>query len=88
MAPGISLDDLLAGWGFEMVGEFKPCVRYYEAMDYLLLLEEDVAYVAEYKTQFLTLLWHPHEKRLVGVKIENYSFLKNALTEGENAGSK
>lgn len=54
---------------------FIPCARYYEPMDMLLYLEEDVSYRADRVDVFLTLLWHPYEDRAIGVKLKGFRFL-------------
>lgn len=57
-------------------GEFRPGLFYYSNMDYLLLLLEDVGFVSEWLPGgVIELLYHPHEKRLVGVKINGASTL-------------
>jgi hypothetical protein len=58
--------------------EIKPfvaCARYYEPMDLLMYLEEDLSYRADRVDAFLTLLWHPHEDRAIGVKLKGFRFL-------------
>jgi hypothetical protein len=46
-------------------------------------LNEDCSYRADRVDQFLTVLWHPHEDRLVGIKLKGFRFLferiKNVL---------
>lgn len=57
--------------------EFQPCCAYYPALDFLLYLTEDCAYVAGKfipKTH-VELLMHPHEDRVVGIKIHGFSAL-------------
>lgn len=60
----------LENFGFEGILPFEPRALYYETMDFLLYLEEDLPYRADRVDQFLTLLWHPHEDRAIGVKIK------------------
>ncbi len=64
--------------------EFKPFARYFPAIDAMLFVREDVSYRAEMiDEQYLTLLWHPWEPRLVGVKLcsmhEVYDLLKSVV---------
>jgi hypothetical protein len=54
---------------------FSPVARYYPGMDFLLYLNEDCSYRADRIDPFLTVLWHPYEDRLVGVKLKGFRFL-------------
>jgi hypothetical protein len=54
---------------------FEPCARYFESMDVLLYLEEDVPYRADRVDPFLTLLWHPSREEAIGVKLKGFRFL-------------
>ena len=56
-------------------GKFKPHSRYHAGMDFLLYLKEDVSYRADRVDAFLTLLWHPYEDRLVGLKLKGFHFI-------------
>lgn len=60
-------------------GGFQACARYYEPMDFLLYLREDLPYRADRVDSFLTLLWHPHEERAIGVKLKGFRFLFQQL---------
>jgi hypothetical protein len=62
-------------------GDFLPVARYYKEMDLILYLTEDCSYVADRLSAFLTILWHPYEKRLVGVKIKGCRFIFEQLKE-------
>lgn len=73
------LDDLLAQWGNTLGGPFQPCAHYYEAMDSVLYLQEDVSYRADRVDPFLTLLWHPQDDRVVGVKLKGWRYLFQRL---------
>lgn len=46
-----------------------PNVRYYTAMDMVLLLTEDVSYRARPYNRYVELLLHPEEERIVGIKV-------------------
>lgn len=65
----------------KLASPFVPCARYYEAMDYLLYLEEDVAHRADRVDSFLTLLWHPTDDRVIGVKLKGFRFLFGRIKE-------
>ena len=52
--------------------EFQPMARYFSAMDFLLYVKEDCNYVEDRVDRRLTLLWHPVEKRAIGVRIKGY----------------
>jgi hypothetical protein len=56
-------------------GGFQACARYYEAMDFILYLREDLPYRADRVDRFLTLLWHPSEDRAIGVKLKGFRYL-------------
>ncbi len=75
----MSLDHLLAQWGDIPFTEFDPYARYYEAMDVVLYLQEDVSYRADRVDGYLTLLWHPHEDRAIGVKLKGWRHLFTRL---------
>lgn len=70
-------------------GVFVATSRYYPAVDFLLYLREDVSYRADRVDEALTVLWHPYEDRLVGLKLKGFRVLlrevKHALDleEGE-----
>jgi len=59
--------------------DFVPCARFYEDMDVLLYLEEDIAYRADRVDSFLTLLWHPDKEEAIGVKLKGFRFLFQRL---------
>jgi hypothetical protein len=48
---------------------FVPTTRYYQAIDALLCLVEDVSYRSQPINEFLEVLWHPQESYLVGIKL-------------------
>ena len=75
----IALDNLLAQWGNGPLSQFQPCAHYYEAMDVVLYLQEDVSYRADRVDGFLTLLWHPQEDRAIGVKLKGWGYLFQRL---------
>ncbi len=54
---------------------FVPVARFYPAMDFLLYLAEDVSYRADRVDEILTVLWHPYEERLVGIKLKGFACL-------------
>lgn len=53
----------------------RPTTTYVKGMDCLLFLREDCSYRADRVDVYLTVLWHPHEQRLVGIKLKGCSFL-------------
>src|SRR5665213_2372823 len=59
--------------------KFQECARYYEPMDFVLYLREDLPYRADRVDSFLTLLWHPHEDRAIGVKLKGFRYLFQRL---------
>jgi hypothetical protein len=56
---------------------FRPVARYYPPMDFLLYLNEDCSYCADRVDKFLTLLWHPYEDKLVGIKLKGLRYIFN-----------
>lgn len=58
---------------------FLPMARYYSPMDFLLYLNEDVSYRAERVDPFLTVLWHPVDEKLVGIKLKGFRFIFERL---------
>lgn len=59
--------------------EFKPVTRYYQAMDMVLCVAEDVSYRSEAVGDFLEVLWHPTERYLVGLKVTHAKKVHRAL---------
>jgi len=75
MADTVDLVALAPADWTDTPGIFAPCARYYEDMDVLLYLEEDIPYRADRVDTFLTLLWHPEKEEAVGVKLKGFRFL-------------
>lgn len=50
---------------------FEPIISYNSERNFIIYLREDVSYRAQHYDEFLTILWHPYEKRIVGVQIHN-----------------
>lgn len=86
----LALDRLVpAGWAGDPDEPFQPCAKYFEAMDTLVYLEEDVAYRADRVDPFLTLLWHPDKAEAIGVKLKGFRYLFECLQEvAEGLGRK
>ena len=55
--------------------DFVPTAKYYHTMDFLLYLREDCHYRADRVDPFLTVLYHPYEPRIVGIKLKGFRFL-------------
>jgi hypothetical protein len=55
--------------------EFHPVSRYFGPIDAMVYVREDGSYRADRVDPFLTILWHPTEERLVGVKLKGFRFL-------------
>ena len=58
---------------------FVPVARYFPDMDYVLYLNTDCSYRADRVDTFLTVLWHPQEDKLVGVKLKGFRFIFSQL---------
>lgn len=54
---------------------FQPVARFYPNMDFLLYVSEDCSYRADRVDMFLTLLWHPYDERVVGIKLKGFRFI-------------
>lgn len=61
-----------------MNDEFIPCATYFSAMDELICLTEDCSYRSDVADLYLDILYHPHEERIVGVKLKEAKFLLTA----------
>ena len=59
--------------------DFEPVARYHPHMDVLLYLKEDCGYRADRVDVYLTVLWHPQEERLVGIKLKGFKFVFHQL---------
>jgi hypothetical protein len=75
MAETLALGGLAPSDWTEQLEVFEPCARYYEAMDILLYMEEDLPYRADRVDAFLTLMWHPSKEEAIGVKLKGFRFL-------------
>lgn len=73
-------------WG--MLPAFKREAFYYEAMDFVIYLEEDLPYRADRVDDFLTLLWHPSEDRAIGVKLKGFRFIFERIRQILRAGGR
>lgn len=67
--------DNLTGEREGVNGVFVATSRYYPSVDFLLYLAEDLSYRADRVDEALTVLWHPYEDRLVGLKLKGFSAL-------------
>jgi hypothetical protein len=56
------------------VGQFQPHAKYHHGLDMVVYLAEDCSYMSEPVDGFLTLLWHPHDVRLVGIKLKGFRY--------------
>lgn len=76
----MTLSDLLPpDWRDRAIPDFEPRARYYAPMDCVIYLKEDLSYRADRVDDYLTLLWHPHERRAIGIKIKGFRFLFERL---------
>lgn len=62
------------------MSEFKPVSRYYQAMDMVLCVAEDVSYRSEQISPYVEVLWHPQERYLVGVKVSHAKMVHRSMT--------
>jgi len=76
----LTITDLLpSDWGAFAFEPFEPCATYSAPMDCIVYLREDESYRADRIDQFLTILWHPHEDRVIGIKLKGIRFLFESL---------
>lgn len=64
-----------------MTKKFSPVSRYYQAIDAVLCVAEDVSYRSQPVNRFLEVLWHPSERYLVGIKILHAKRIYSTFTE-------
>ena len=57
-------------FGIRDLGDFKPHVSYQGQMDWLMVILKDVSYGAQ-PLGPVDVLWHPHEDRIVGIKLRD-----------------
>ncbi len=79
---GTFFEDLISSSGIKEVRSeinFTPAARYFPEMDVLTYLNEDCSYRADRVDKFLTVLWHPYEKKLVGIKLKGFKFFFERL---------
>jgi len=76
----LTLADLLPSeWGEPSFELFEACASYSAPMDCIIYLREDEPARADRIDQFLTILWHPHEDRVIGIKLKGIRFLFEIL---------
>lgn len=75
------LDQIAPEFVGNKVPEFVPGARYYADLDYLLYMQECRSYRADRVDDFLTVLWHPDEDRLIGVKFKGWRLMFDELKE-------
>lgn len=78
------IDQLAPEYLGDKIPLFVAGARYYANMDYLVYKKEAGAYRADRVDAFLTVLWHPHEDRLIGVKLKGWRYFFNHLKEALN----
>ena len=67
--------------GGRKVPQFKPVARYERGIDHLVYVTEDVSYRADRVDDLLTVLLHPTEDRIVGVKLKGFRYLFERMQE-------
>ncbi|MBF0306600.1 MAG: hypothetical protein HQL41_13230 [Alphaproteobacteria bacterium] len=76
----LELEDQIDLLGAEME-QFHAGAWFEPEMDQLLFLTEDRSFRAERVDALLTLLWHPAEDRLIGLKFKGFRWLYEFLAE-------
>lgn len=61
--------------------EFAPSAVYYSEMDFLLYLNQDCSYRADRVDAYLTLLWHPYEDKVVGIRLKGFLRLAQKIKD-------
>lgn len=69
------------GSAIDALPKFRPGVFFLPEMDSLIFLKEDEDYRADRVDQILTLLWHPTEPKLVGIKLKGFRWIYQHLLE-------
>lgn len=76
----LTLKDLLPPeWEAPSFAPFRPCVSYSAPLDTLTYLTQDASVRVKVIDEFLSILLHPYEDLLMGVKIHQVGFLCAAL---------
>ncbi len=75
------IDQLAPEYARGGIPAFAPGAKYYHGMDYLLYKCESGSYRADRVDAFLTVLWHPTEDWLVGVKLKGWRFFFNQMKD-------
>jgi hypothetical protein len=73
------LENLVQATAPATADKFKPVARYYADMDFMLYVNENCSYRADRVDAFLTVLWHPQDDRLVGIKLKGFKLLFDQL---------
>lgn len=63
------MKDILDELGIKEIPDFSPCVFYMPLMKELVYINEDVSCTARRIDDRMTLLVHPHDGRVIGVKL-------------------
>lgn len=87
----MTISEALGGAGFPTIqpqpegGYDRPVVCHHDSMDFILYLEDDLAYRADRVDSYLTVLWHPHDERIVGLKLKGFRYAFDGLKLDESA---
>lgn len=65
------------------MSDFEPRVWFDREMDQLIYLHEDCSFRTDRVDPFLTLLWHPQEERLVGIKLKGIRSVYEDIVEAQ-----
>lgn len=66
---------------------FSERVWFDSEMDQLVFLREDVSFRADRVDEYLTLLWHPYEERLVGLKLKGIQSKFDVVVKASGHGN-
>ena len=75
------LEQIAPEYAGGMVPKFRPGAKYDPDMDMLLYLQEPCSFRADRVDGFLTLLWHPRNDRMIGVKLKGWRKAFTAMKE-------
>lgn len=75
------LEQLAPEYAGGNVPKFVAGAKYDADMDFLLYLQEPLSYRADRVDAFLTLLWHPRDDRMIGVKLKGWRLMFGEMKE-------
>ena len=73
------LEQIAPEYGGGNVPKFVAGAKYDADMDFLLYLQEPLSFRADRVDAFLTILWHPRDDRMIGLKLKGWRMMFNEM---------